>query len=107
MNLDNFTSFKQLDPQNMLGEIDNLPGQLQSAWDLGQRQPLPDGQGITRVIISGMGGSAIGADLLAAYIVPLCKLPVVVYRAWPGDAGHRLVSLRQYRGDARGFRSSH
>ncbi len=80
MDLDNFTSFKQLDPQNMLGEIDNLPKQLQSAWELGQQQPLPDSQGITRVIISGMGGSAIGADLLAAYIAPLCQLPVIVHR---------------------------
>ena len=80
MNLDDFTSFKQLDPQNMLGEIDNLPRQVQSAWDLGQNQPLPDGKGIRRIIISGMGGSAIGADLLAAYIAPVCKLPVIVHR---------------------------
>ena len=80
MNLDDFTSFKQLDPQNMLGEIEALPRQLQSAWDLGQQQPLPYGKGITGVIISGMGGSAIGADLLAAYIAPVCKLPVIVQR---------------------------
>jgi glucose/mannose-6-phosphate isomerase len=80
MNLDDFKSFAKLDPQNMLGEIDNLPKQLQSAWDLGQQQPLPDGKGITRIIISGMGGSAIGADLLAAYIAPACKIPVIVHR---------------------------
>jgi glucose/mannose-6-phosphate isomerase len=80
MNLDDLHSFTQFDPQNMLGEIDGLPGQLQSAWDLGQQQPLPDGNGISQIIISGMGGSAIGADLLAAYIAPLCKLPVIVHR---------------------------
>jgi glucose/mannose-6-phosphate isomerase len=80
MDLDDFNSFKLLDPQNMLGEIDNLPRQLQSAWELGQQQTLPDGKGINRILISGMGGSAIGADLLAAYIAPVCKLPVVVHR---------------------------
>jgi glucose/mannose-6-phosphate isomerase len=80
MNLDDFHSFKQLDPQNMLGEIEALPRQLQSAWDLGKQQPLPDGKGINRVIISGMGGSAIGADLLTAYISPVCKVPVIVHR---------------------------
>jgi glucose/mannose-6-phosphate isomerase len=32
------------------------------------------------VVIAGMGGSAIGADLLSAYIAPLCKLPVIVHR---------------------------
>jgi glucose/mannose-6-phosphate isomerase len=80
MDLDEFKSFSKLDPQNMLGEIEALPRQLQSTWDLGQQQPLPDGHGITRVIISGMGGSAIGADILAAYIAPVCKLPVIVHR---------------------------
>jgi glucose/mannose-6-phosphate isomerase len=80
MNLDDFKLFNQLDPQNMLGEIDCLPGQLQSAWELGQKMPLPESSGVTRVIISGMGGSAIGADLLTAYIAPVCKLPVIVSR---------------------------
>ena len=80
MNLDDINSFKQLDPQNMLGEIDNLPRQLQSAWELGQQLPLPDFKGITHILISGMGGSAIGADLLAAWIAPACPIPVIVHR---------------------------
>ena len=80
MNLDDFENFTSLDPQNMLGEIDNLPRQLISAWELGQQQPLPDGSGVMQVIISGMGGSAIAADILAAYIAPACKIPVVVHR---------------------------
>lgn len=80
MNLDDITSFKQLDPQNMLVEIDNLPSQLQSAWELGQQLPLPDLKGITHILISGKGGSAIGADLLAAWIAPACPIPVIVHR---------------------------
>ena len=80
MDLNEFASFKKLDPQNMLGEIDNLPRQLQSAWELGQQPPLPDVSGLNRILISGMGGSAIGADLLSAYIAPTCKLPVIVHR---------------------------
>jgi glucose/mannose-6-phosphate isomerase len=80
MNLDDFTSFKQLDPQNMLGEIDNLPIQLQSAWELGQTFDTVEAPRISRVVISGMGGSAIGADLLAAYVQPVCPAPVIVHR---------------------------
>jgi glucose/mannose-6-phosphate isomerase len=80
MDLDDVKAFEKLDLQNMLGEIDNLPKQLQSAWELGQQPPLPDSQGITRILISGMGGSAIGADLLAAYISPTCQIPVIVHR---------------------------
>jgi glucose/mannose-6-phosphate isomerase len=80
MHLDEFQSFPKIDPRNMLAEIDSLPRQLQSAWELGSQQPLPDGKGITRILVSGMGGSAIGADLLAAYVAPVCKLPVMVQR---------------------------
>jgi len=80
MDLNDFKAFEELDPQNLLGEIDNLPKQLQSAWELGQQPPLPESQGITSILISGMGGSAIGADLLAAYIAPTCRIPVIVHR---------------------------
>lgn len=80
MNLDDHHSFAALDPQNMLGHIDGLPAQLQSAWELGQEQSLPEWEGIERVVIAGMGGSAIGADLLAAYVEDKCPLPLVVHR---------------------------
>ena len=80
MNLNDHTAFPQLDPQNMLGEIDGLPAQLQTAWELGQTPPLPAVEGIRQVVIAGMGGSAIGADLLAAYAAPLCPVPVFVHR---------------------------
>ncbi|MFQ5615196.1 MAG: bifunctional phosphoglucose/phosphomannose isomerase [Anaerolineales bacterium] len=80
MNLNNLTRFQQIDTQNMLAEIDGLPDQLETAWQLSQRQPLPEWKGITRVLIAGMGGSAIGADLLAAYAAPLCPVPIIVHR---------------------------
>ena len=83
MNLDDFNAFNQLDPQNMLGEIDNLPAQLEKAWELGKRQScegFTPSQGFTSVLISGMGGSAIGADLLAAYVASSCPVPVIVQR---------------------------
>jgi glucose/mannose-6-phosphate isomerase len=35
---------------------------------------------VKKVVIAGMGGSAIGADLLTAYITPLCPVPVFVHR---------------------------
>jgi glucose/mannose-6-phosphate isomerase len=80
VDLDNFNAFRQLDPQDMLGAIRGLPQQLQSAWELGNRLPLPEWKGIQRVLITGMGGSAIGADLLVAYTAPYCPVPVFVHR---------------------------
>lgn len=78
--LDDLSLFKKLDSQNMLAEIEGLPDQLQSAWDLGQTQPLPAVKDIQRVVIAGMGGSAIGADLVAALVSSSCSVPVIVHR---------------------------
>ena len=82
MNLDDLSLIQQLDARNMRDELDGLPEQLARAWELGQALPLPVGQTseASRIVISGMGGSAIGADLLAAYCADSCPVPVIVHR---------------------------
>jgi glucose/mannose-6-phosphate isomerase len=80
MNLDDLDRFKQLDTLNMLGEIDNLPDQLGHAYQLGLKQQLPEWTDFKQVVIAGMGGSAIGADLLASYCASLAPIPVSVHR---------------------------
>ena len=80
MNLNDFASFAQTDPQHMLAHIDGLPDQLQAAWELGHQHPLPAWKGIEQVLVAGMGGSAIGADLLMAYAAPSCPVPLIVHR---------------------------
>ncbi|MCJ7583174.1 MAG: bifunctional phosphoglucose/phosphomannose isomerase, partial [Anaerolineales bacterium] len=80
MNLDNFQSFKQFDPQNMLAHIEGLPDQLALAWELGHTCEVFMTSQVSRIVISGMGGSAIGADLLASYLAPVCKIPLFVHR---------------------------
>jgi len=101
--LDDFTAFKKLDPQNMLAEIDHLPDQLKSAWELGQAMPLPDVKNIQRIIIAGMGGSAIGADLVASAVYQTCTVPIFVHRDYglPGFAkgNETLVVLSSHSGN--------
>jgi glucose/mannose-6-phosphate isomerase len=80
MNLDDLEYFKKIDTLDMLGEIDNLPDQLANAYQLGMQQTLPDVKEVRQVVIAGMGGSAIGADLLASYCASLAPLPVSVHR---------------------------
>lgn len=80
MNLDDLQAFQEIDPNNMLAAIDELPDQLEQAWELGQRLPLGDIGGIQQIVIAGMGGSAIGADLLSAYVAPMVMVPVIVWR---------------------------
>lgn len=88
MDLNDYKAFKAIDLEDMLAHIDGLPDQLEKAWKLGNALPLPDWKGIERVVITGMGGSAIGADLLVAYTEAACKVPVLVYRDYllPGWA---------------------
>jgi glucose/mannose-6-phosphate isomerase len=80
MDLNNLRHFKELDLRNMLAEIDGLPDQLAAAFALGLQQPLPDWKNLRHALIAGMGASAIGADLLAAYVASSAPVPVSVHR---------------------------
>lgn len=80
MKLDDRAFIKDIDQQDMLGSIDGLPEQLQRAWELGNRLPLGDISGVKQIVIAGMGGSAIGADLLSAYVATMAAVPVIVWR---------------------------
>jgi glucose/mannose-6-phosphate isomerase len=88
MNLDDLQTMHQLDAANMLGEIDALPAQLEQAWQAGLSMPLfpAGGAPIERVLLSGMGGSAIGADLVSAFLAPLCPLPISLSREYEPPA---------------------
>jgi glucose/mannose-6-phosphate isomerase len=83
MNLDDLDYARQLDRQNMLAEIDGLPDQLARAYQMGinQKPGFSEKPGFWKqVVIAGLGGSAIGADLLAAYVADACPVPVIVQR---------------------------
>jgi glucose/mannose-6-phosphate isomerase len=77
---DNLDRIQKTDTQDMLGRINNLPTQLSSAWEIAQKPLLPDWQGIQLIVIAGMGGSAIGGDLAAAYLASKSEIPVFVHR---------------------------
>ena len=76
------------DPENMLAAIAALPSDLKNAWELGSTLPLPDFPKINKIIISGMGGSAIGGDLFGNYLSSFAQIPVVSHRGYglPGWA---------------------
>ncbi len=70
-----------LDPQGMLQDIQALPQQLEQAWALGQTLPLPENARRPKmVILAGMGGSAIGGDLVAAWAARHTNVPILVWR---------------------------
>lgn len=71
---------KNFDPSNMMGYINALPEDLQKAWNLGMKLPIPDFSSIEKIVVSGMGGSAIGGDLLASFCRQHCEVPIWVHR---------------------------
>lgn len=81
MNLDDLERFRQLDPADMLGHIDALPDQIENAWAHAGSLDLPASFGrVNRIVVCGMGGSAISGDLLATLVEEECDVPIVVNR---------------------------
>ena len=80
MDLNEYQHFSQIDREDMLGHIMGLPLQLEKAWHLGKNQPLTGIQPVERIILAGMGGSAIGGDLLASYAADQLEVPFIVHR---------------------------
>jgi len=93
----------QLDPQDMFGAITDFPEHFREGWiraaDLVPRHRIQD---IDHVVIIGMGGSAIGGDLLRAYALYEATLPITVVRDYqlPEWVNKRtLVIASSYSGD--------
>lgn len=82
MNLDDLDLFKKIDKQNLIAQINALPGQLQSAWELGQTLPLPKLDETENIVLCAMGDSASAAELVTASVFPSLKLPVAVHRGY-------------------------
>jgi glucose/mannose-6-phosphate isomerase len=68
------------DPENMAGYIESLPTDLSTARQQGLEADLPNYPKIQKILISGMGGSAIGGDLFASYLAPLSAVPIISRR---------------------------
>jgi len=81
INLDNPQLYKKLDTTNLHERISNLPQQCRQAWQSALALPLPkDFRKIDKIIVIGMGGSAIGGDLLRALASLQSKVDISVAR---------------------------
>ncbi|NLC29565.1 MAG: bifunctional phosphoglucose/phosphomannose isomerase [Chloroflexi bacterium] len=69
-----------LDTENMAGFIATLPNDLSNAWQQGKQKELTAFPKIQKILISGMGGSAIGGDMFASYLAGFASVPVISYR---------------------------
>ncbi len=71
----------RIDSTGMFAALEGLPMQCHCAcWDLIEHVELPDIGAISNIVVTGLGGSAIGGDLLRAYVADKISTPVVVNR---------------------------
>lgn len=80
--LDDLAFYPIIDRSSMRNELLDLPDQLIKAWKIGLENELPAFKNVTNIILAGMGGTAIGADLLAAYVADISSCPVHVLREY-------------------------
>ena len=79
INLDDLSNYQQLDLAGMFGHIAALPDQCEAGWKLMQSVDLPVSfSQVDKVVVSAMGGSAIGGSLLASLVFDECRVPVSV-----------------------------
>ncbi len=93
---------KALDKENVLGSVEQLPDQIEQVWSELELIKIPTGYGeIKSIVVSGMGGSALGARVIQAlYKKSLpCPMEVVNHYELPGYVGENsLVVLSSYSG---------
>ena len=74
----------QLDKQNMIGVLEEFPQQMEKAGQIGKECDIfRDTSKIEKILILGMGGSAIGGDLLRSYLANIdgaSHLQIIVNR---------------------------
>jgi glucose/mannose-6-phosphate isomerase len=103
LNLDDQSVYASLDKSGMGSQIRGLPGQCRQAWDKASLFKLPsDYSQVDKVVVLGMGGSAIGGDLLKGLTASSSRPLVLVQRdydlpAWVDEK--TLVIAASYSGN--------
>ncbi len=81
--LDDPAARAKLDPGAMLESVAGLPEQCRQAWQAAQALQLPpDYAQIDRIVILGMGGSAIGGDMFRVLLQRESAVPVFNVRQY-------------------------
>ena len=79
MNLDHLPEIKKLDSGNMLGSIEQLSEQIKQVAKIGATFKLPATyKKCNKILVLGMGGSALGAQFVKSVYAKNFKLPIEI-----------------------------
>lgn len=99
--LDSREAIAKLDISNMLGSVEALHKQLTHAWEDTQNLQFTATQPIENIVLAGMGGSALGADVIKHLYKDALTVPFDIIREYtlPKYVGpETLVILASYSG---------
>ncbi|MFC1631714.1 bifunctional phosphoglucose/phosphomannose isomerase [Candidatus Omnitrophota bacterium] len=103
MNMDDIKTIEQIDQAKMRQVIAGFPQHARLADQLGCDFDLPgDFSGVRNIVFGGMGGSAIGAEIISCYLRNQLPVPVYVNRDYtlPNFVNRQsLVILESYSGN--------
>lgn len=99
--LDSREAIAKLDNSNMLGSVEALYKQLTHAWEDTQSITFTPSTEIKQVVLAGMGGSALGADVIKTLYKNELKVPFDIVREYSLPeyvSENTLVILASYSG---------
>jgi glucose/mannose-6-phosphate isomerase len=79
--LDDLDEIKKIDAQDMLDVIRKFPEQIQEAQRIAEAIKI-EAFSPYHVVVAGVGGSAIGGDILASWLFKRIDIPIFVNRAY-------------------------
>ncbi|MEE8345965.1 MAG: bifunctional phosphoglucose/phosphomannose isomerase [Dehalococcoidia bacterium] len=101
--LDDPKARARIDPGGMGAAVRDLPDQCRAAWEEARRLELPaDYREIDRIVILGMGGSAIAGDIFRLLLARECPVPVMNHRHYdlpPYVGGRTLLIAASFSGN--------
>jgi glucose/mannose-6-phosphate isomerase len=104
-------NIKQIDPKGMYQWIADFPKQIEESVRIGKEAKIKlNVKGVQNIVLTGLGGSAIGGDLLRSYLVKELDIPFVVNRYYtlPEFVGRNtLVIVSSYSGNTEETISAH
>jgi glucose/mannose-6-phosphate isomerase len=81
VNLDNLLVYGKIDQSQMIKHLKGFPELCQRSWEQAMGYDFgSDYSDINKVVVLGMGGSAMGGEIIADLVMTESKLPVWVHR---------------------------
>jgi glucose/mannose-6-phosphate isomerase len=106
-----FEEIHATDPDGMYTLIRNFPEQVEEAVAIGKNATVAiRTRGIENIVMCGLGGSAIGGDMLRSYLADELRVPFLVNRGYtlPSFVGKKsLVIISSYSGNTEETNACH